>query len=354
MTKNHNRYLDIAFQLAQTNLGKTNLNPTVGCVIVKNGSVISSGVTSKNGRPHSEFNALKKLKNCSGASLYTTLEPCTHHGKTPPCVNIIIKKKIKNVFYAFEDPDIRTFKKAKKILKLNGVKSKLVPSKNYSKFYKSYYLNHKKSKPYITAKIAVSRDYQTINLKNKWITNMNSRKIVHFLRSQYDCIMSTSKTINYDNAMLNCRIEGLNNNKPDLFIIDLKLKLKKNLSLNKLLKKRKTYIITLKKNSKKTFFYKKIGYKIIFVNSLNGKRDFNRLYDRIYKLGYSRVFVEAGLTLLNHLINNKLINDLYIFKTNIKLGKNGQNNGTYMYLKKFLPKLLTIDLKGDKLFKKDF
>ena len=136
--------------------------------------------------------------------------------------------------------------------------------------------------------------------------------------------------------------------------MDLKLKLKKNLSLNKLLKKRKTYIITLKKNSKKTFFYKKIGYKIIFVNSLNGKRDFNRLYDRIYKLGYSRVFVEAGLTLLNHLINNKLLNDLYIFKTNIKLGKNGQNNGTYMYLKKFLPKLLTIDLKGDKLFKKDF
>ena len=93
MTINHNYYLDLAFKLAEINLGKTKLNPSVGSVVVKNGTVISSGVTSLNGRPHSEFNALNNVKNCSGASLYTTLEPCTHYGKTPPCVNIIIKKK---------------------------------------------------------------------------------------------------------------------------------------------------------------------------------------------------------------------------------------------------------------------
>ena len=106
----------LAFQLAERNLGHTKLNPSVGSIVVKNGAIISSGVTSLNGRPHSEFNALNNLKNCSGASLYTTLEPCSHYGKTPPCVNIIIKKKIKNVYYAFEDPDLRTNRKAKKIL----------------------------------------------------------------------------------------------------------------------------------------------------------------------------------------------------------------------------------------------
>jgi diaminohydroxyphosphoribosylaminopyrimidine deaminase/5-amino-6-(5-phosphoribosylamino)uracil reductase len=95
MTANHNFYLNLAFQLAEKNLGKTKLNPSVGSIVVKNGSVISSGVTSINGRPHSEYNALNKVKNCSGASLYTTLEPCAHYGKTPPCVNIIIKKKNK-------------------------------------------------------------------------------------------------------------------------------------------------------------------------------------------------------------------------------------------------------------------
>ena len=93
MTINHNYYLDLAFQIAEINLGKTKLNPSVGTVIVKDGAVISSGVTSQYGRPHAEFNALNNLKNCSGASLYTTLEPCTHYGKTHPCTNIIIKKK---------------------------------------------------------------------------------------------------------------------------------------------------------------------------------------------------------------------------------------------------------------------
>ena len=79
-------------------------------------------ITSINGRPHAEFNALNKIKNTHGATLYTTLEPCTHYGKTPPCTKYNIKKKIKNVYFAFEDPDIRTFKKAKKILNKKELK----------------------------------------------------------------------------------------------------------------------------------------------------------------------------------------------------------------------------------------
>ena len=171
MTKNHNYYIDLAFQLAEKNLGSTKLNPSVGTVIVKNDSVISSAVTSSNGEPHSEFNALNNLRNCKGASLYTTLEPCTHYGKTPPCINIIIKKKIKNVYYAFEDPDVRTFKKAKKFLTNKGIKTKLIHSKKYSKFYQSYFINKKLSIPFVTGKIAISKDFLTINKKDKWISN---------------------------------------------------------------------------------------------------------------------------------------------------------------------------------------
>ena len=354
MTINHNHYLDLAFHLAEKNLGQTKLNPSVGTVIVKNGSVISTGVTSSQGRPHSEFNALKKLKNCSGASLYTTLEPCTHYGKTPPCTNIIIQKKIKNVFFAFEDPDIRTFKKAKKILSKKGIVVKLIRCKKYHNFYKSYFINKKLSIPFISGKIAISKDYLTINKKGKWITNEISRNKVHLLRSRYDCVLSTSKSINQDDSLLNCRINGLNNNRPDLFIIDLKLKLKKKLSLNKYLKIRKTFLITNKINARKTLSYKKLGYKIILVNKLEDKNDFNLLYKKIYKIGYSRVMIEAGLTFLNNLIKNKLIHDLYIFKSNKKLGKNGKNNNTSSYLKKIDPKLLTINLNGDNLLKKEF
>tara|TARA_Y100000768_G_scaffold162840_1_gene121838 strand:+ start:939 stop:2003 length:1065 start_codon:yes stop_codon:yes gene_type:complete len=354
MTKNHNYYIDLAFQNAAKNLGRTKLNPSVGTIVVKNNTVISSAVTSYNGRPHAEFNALNNLKDCKDASLYTTLEPCTHYGKTPPCVNIIIKKKIKNVFYAFEDPDIRTFKKAKRFLREKGIKTKLIHTKKYRKFYRSYFINKKLSIPFVAAKIAVSRDYLTINKKNKWITNKFSRNVVHLLRNQYDCILSTSKSINQDNSLLNCRINGLNNYKPDLFIIDLKLKLKKKLFLNKYLRKRKTYLITSKNNSAKSLVYKKLGYKVIIVDKFENKKDLNFIYNKIYKLGYSRMLVESGLTFLNYLLKNKMIHELYIFKNNKKLGKNGKNNNTVKILKKIQPNLLTINLNGDSLLKKDF
>ncbi len=354
MTTNHNYYIDLAFQIAEKNLGKTRLNPSVGTIVVKNDTVISSAVTSNNGRPHSEFNALNNLKDCRGASLYTTLEPCTHYGKTPPCVKIIIKKKIKNVFYAFEDPDIRTYKKAKKILSQKGIKTKLIHSKKYRNFYQSYFINKKSSIPFITGKIAISKDYFTINKQDKWITNETSRNIVHLFRNRYDCILSTSKSINQDDSLLNCRIDGLNNNKPDLFIIDLKLKLKKRLALNNYLKTRKTFLITSKNNFNKTLVFRRLGYKIIFINKLEDRSDFNLLFKKIYKIGYSRMFIEAGLTFLNSLIKNKMIHDLYVFKSNIKLGNNGKNNDTSVYLKKINSKLLTINLNGDKLLKKEF
>lgn len=354
MRTNHNYFLDLAFKLAEKNLGHTALNPSVGSIVVKNGAVISSGVTSLNGRPHSEFNALNKLKDCAGASLYTTLEPCTHYGKTPPCVNIIIKKRIKYVYYAFKDPDIRTYQKAKKILNSKGIKTKLVPSKKFYNFYKSYFWNKKHSVSYVAAKIAISSDYLTINKKNKWITNFSSRNLAHLLRNKHDCILSTSKSINNDNSLLNCRINGLNNHKPDLFIVDMKLKLKKKLSLNSLLKKRKTFLITKKINAKKSLVYKKLGYKIILIDQLNDKNDFNLLCKKIYIMGYSRLLVESGLTFLNYLLKYKLINELYIFKSSYKLGKNGKNNDKLYHLKKINPKLLTINLINDKLLKKNF
>ena len=97
-----------------------------------------------------------------------------------------------------------------------------------------------------------------------------------------------------------------------------------------------------------------MGYKIIFINKLEDKNDFNLLYKKIYKMGYSRMLVETGLTFLNSLIKNKMIHDLYIFKSKKKLGKNGKNNDTLNYLKKIHPKLLTINLNGDKLLKKEF
>ena len=354
MTKNHNYYLDLAYQLAEQNLGKTGLNPSVGAIVVKDDSVISSGVTSPNGRPHAEFNALSKIKNCAGASLYTSLEPCTHYGKTPPCTNIISKKKIKKVYFGSYDADIRSYKKAKSILKNKSIDVKKIRSNNYKNFYRSYFINKKLHIPFVSAKIALSNDFFSINYKKKWVTNESSRKIAHLLRSRYDCILSTSKTINLDNSLLDCRINGLDKFKPDLFIIDLNLKLKKNLLLNKLINKRKTYIITNASNLKRVSVYKKKGYKFVFIKALKDKNDFILLYKKIYKLGYSRILLETGLIFLYTVIKNKLINNLYLFKSNRNLRKIGKNNISPIFLKKIKFKPISINLNGDKLFKKEF
>ena len=100
--------------------------------------------------------------------------------------------------------------------------------------------------------------------------------------------------------------------------------------------------------------YKKMGYKIVLINNLKSKNDFFLFYKKIYKMGYGRILIEAGLTYLNNLLKNKLVNNLYIFKSDNKLGKNGKNNSSSRLLRNILPKLLTINLDGDKLLKKEF
>ena len=315
MKINHNNYFQLAFNQAKINLGKTNQNPSVGCIVVKNNSVISSGVTSLGGRPHAEYNALKAKKNFKNSNLYLTMEPCTHHGLTPPCTDLIVKKGVKKVFYSLNDVDKRTANKSKKILNKANIQVYRKKIKDINDFYKSYFLIHKDKIPFIDAKLAISKDYFTINKKKKWITNYQSRIRAHLLRSKYDAIISTSKSINKDNSLLNCRIKGLDNDKPNLFIIDLKLKVRKNLKIFKLSSKRKIFLITANKDSKKLDYLRKKKIKIIFVNRLSIKSDFIQLFKIIKNSGYNRILIETGLTFLNSLLKNRLINNLYIFKS---------------------------------------
>ena len=351
MKQNHNFFSNLAFNIAESNVGKTNKNPSVGCVIVKNNSVISSGVTSINGRPHAEYNALSKNLNFKDAYMYVTLEPCTHYGITPPCTNLIKKKRVKKVYYCFEDPDIRTYKKAKIVLNNRIKKIKKIDDRNKD-FYKSYFLNKKYKLPFIDAKIAISKDFSTISKKNKWITNSRSRKVSHLIRSKYDCIISTSASINKDNSLLNCRIKGLNNFKPDLVIIDRKLRLKKNLALYSLAKKRKTYILTTSNNSKQISFLKKKNIRIIKLNSLLTKDDFLKLFRKLFQLGKRRILIESGLIFLNQLLKMNFINNLYIFKSNTKLRSNGFNNSKKNLIKNLkILKQVNVNLNNDKLLK---
>ncbi len=351
MKINRNFYSKLAFRLAEINLGKTHKNPSVGCIVVKDNSVISSAVTSIGGRPHAEFNALNKKVNFNGSQMYLTLEPCTHYGQTPPCTNLIKKKKIKKVYFSFYDPDERTNKKAKKILKKKIIKINNIDN-DYSDFYRSYIINKKNKFPLIDAKIALSNDFFTINKKSKWITNYRSKKVAHLIRSKYDCVISTSESINKDNSLLNCRIEGLDNDKPDLIIIDRNLQLKNKLSLFDLPKKRKIFIFTTSSNKKKISLLKKKGVRVIKIDSLISKNDFFKLFKKILTISNGRVLIETGLIFLNELFKFKLIDNLYIFKTNEKLGNKGYNNTNIDFIRKIkLNNCIKVNLGDDKLYK---
>ena len=160
-------FMSLALNQAMINLGNTKENPSVGCVITKNNSVVSTGYTSLNGRPHAEFNAINNCnQNLINSNLYVTLEPCSHYGKTPPCVKKIIESKIKKVFFSIKDPDLRSYNNSSKILKKKRINVNIgVLSNKIKHFYKSYILSKENKLPFVTCKLAISRDLFTINKK---------------------------------------------------------------------------------------------------------------------------------------------------------------------------------------------
>ena len=335
-----NFYMNLALEQANHNLGQTRTNPSVGCVIVNDDTVISAGCTQRNGRPHAEFEAINKIKGKSkNLHLYVTLEPCSHYGITPPCTNLIYKKKIKKVFFSINDPDKRSYKKSVTFFKKRKIKVKTgILSSKVNDFYRSYINFKTNNLPYVSAKIAVSDDYYTVNNKNKWITNKYSRGRVHLLRSKHDCILTSGRTIKIDNPNLNCRINGLEKNSPTRVIINKNLDISIKSKIVQTSNLYTTIIFFNKRNKKKIRQLKKLKIKLIH-QSLNKNGDFDliKILKTLKFFGYSRIFVESGQNLITKFLSKKLVNILYVFKSQFKLGRNGRNNfkkSINLYIKK--------------------
>ena len=348
-------YIKLAYQQAEINLGSTGKNPSVGAIVVKNNSVISSGYTALNGRPHAESTALKNKVNYKNSDLYVTLEPCSHYGKTPPCTKKIICKKINRVVFSINDSDVRSKNLASKELSKKKIKINKFVLKNFAEnFYKSYFMQPSNKMPFIDGKLAISKDFLSNNKKSRWITNVESRTLANFLRSKYDCLLTTSKTINDDDPLLNCRIEGLEKKSPDIIILDRFFNIKKKSIVFKK-RNRKIYILTSSENPSKENYFKKMSVKIIKINKINNKTDdLKNVFYKIKKLGFNRILVESGITFLEQLVKYNLVKNFYLFKSSIALGKQGFNNSNVLYLNKinFSKKnKIKVNLKGDSLYK---
>ncbi len=309
-------YINLANNLAYNFNGYSGSNPSVGAVVVKKDKIISFGNTGLSGRPHAEVNALKKLskKEKKNSTIYISLEPCSHYGKTPPCVSKIIKSNINRVVYSSTDIDDRTAGKAYKILKSKNIKVKKNLLKNdSSKIYKNYFYSKRKQIPYVYGKLAVSKDYYSKDKKNTYITNEHSRKSTHVLRSKVNCIITTYKTINADNPKLNCRLNGLNNSSPKVAILDKNLNVKKNSFLIGNAKKNKTYLFYNKKEKKIVNYLKSKKIKMIYTPLHNDELDFIFILKSLYKHEISTVLIEGGKKLTYSLLNNGFFNEFYLF-----------------------------------------
>jgi len=204
-------------------------NPWVGCVIVKDGVVISTGHHKRAGEPHAEVNAINSSKVLvEGSTLYVTLEPCCHHGRTPPCTDLLIRSKIKRIVVGTIDPDARVAGKGIKQLRANGIEVIMMKSidplvYDAVRYSLRQYIHHRQTgNPYFTVKIALSLDncYRDSNGVSKWITHEETRKEGHILRAGCQAIIVGSNTVQQDDPELTVRYDIPVNKQPDVIVID--------------------------------------------------------------------------------------------------------------------------------------
>tara|TARA_Y100000590_G_scaffold15182_1_gene18267 strand:- start:709 stop:1806 length:1098 start_codon:yes stop_codon:yes gene_type:complete len=318
-----NYFMRNALNISLRGIGNTFPNPSVGTIIVKDNKIISRGWTQIGGTPHAEVYALKEKnkKEFVGATLYTTLEPCSHYGKTPPCVDQIIKSRIKRVVIGLVDPNPKINGKGIKKLKENKIITTVgILEKEIKKTHSGFFYKIKKKRPFVASKIAISNNGKMINKKNKWVTSEKSRKYGNFLRAKYDSILTSINTVMQDDPLLNCRHYGMEHLSPVRFILDIELKIKKNLKIIKTSKKIKTYIFTNNNNKKKIKELEKFGLKVKLMDQNSNKFNLFKVVNKIGKMGFNNVLLESGPELNSSFLINNLVDKIYYFKSkkNIK------------------------------------
>lgn len=227
------KYMQLALEQAELGRGKVSPNPLVGCVIVKDDKVIATGYHSEYGGPHAEVDTINKIEgDLQGCTVYVTLEPCTHHGKTPPCADLLIGKKPARVVIAMEDPNPIVKGNGVSALEGNGIETIVgVLEEEARKLNRVFVTNMTAKRPFITAKFAMTLDGYMAQRdhESKWISCEESRTDVHRFRAEVDAILVGSGTVRQDNPMLNVRLVEGNNPKRIVLASHLQLPLNSHL-----------------------------------------------------------------------------------------------------------------------------
>jgi len=319
-------YIQLAIEIAKKGIGSVSPNPLVGCVIVKNNKIIGAGYHQKYGGNHAEINAINDAKeNVEGSTLYINLEPCSHHGKTPPCVNRIIEKKIKKVVIGTLDMNPLVSGVGIKKLKAAGIDVKVGVLENecinLNKFFFKFIT---KKIPYVTLKAAQTADGRIAGKdgESKWISSLTARKYVHSLRAKYDALLVGAGTVIKDDPRLTVRLtEGRN---PKRIVLDTNLKIKSSYKIFTNNGDKKLILVTSKKNSTlKNGKIRKIissGAQIIYVKERNRKLNLKNVLKELGKLQISSVLVEGGSEIFTSFVKENLFDDIQLILSPKLLG----------------------------------
>ncbi|MCW8813748.1 MAG: bifunctional diaminohydroxyphosphoribosylaminopyrimidine deaminase/5-amino-6-(5-phosphoribosylamino)uracil reductase RibD, partial [Chlorobium sp.] len=316
----HSKYIKRCFVLAKKGKGLVAPNPLVGAVIVKNSKVIGEGFHKKHGSAHAEVNAIKKAgKNVIGSTLYCNLEPCCHTNKqTPPCVPLIIEKKIKRVVISNLDPNKEVNGKGVKQLKESGIEVTTGILEDEGKELNKFYFKYAKEKlPYVTVKVAQSTDGKiSISKKEQtWLTGKQSIKYVHKLRSEYDAVLVGAGTIKTDNPQLTVR-EAKDRN-PIRVIIDGKLSIPISSKVIECPDPQNTFIFTSKTVSeRKAKQLSKKGVRIFRLRtSAKNQISIKSILKVVAKQKITSVLVEGGSEIFNQFVDKNLFDEIIILQS---------------------------------------
>lgn len=315
------QFMKRAIELAKQGAGWTAPNPLVGAVVVKNGRVIGEGYHRKYGELHAERNALAACtEDPAGATLYVTLEPCCHYGKTPPCTEIIIEKKIAKVVIGSRDPNPKVAGKGARILREHGIEvvedymREACDALNPGFFH---YITTKT--PYVVLKFAMTLDGKiaTRTGASKWITGEAARNHVHQLRGRYAGILAGIGTVLADDPMLNCRIDGAH--QPLRIILDSHLRIPMG---SRLVRSAKEYPLLIvcnestrdrEEGASRIQKLEEAGVKVWTLPEKNGHPDLNVLMQRLGEEKIDSVLIEGGGTVNEAALKAHIVHHVYAY-----------------------------------------
>ena len=315
--QHHERYMSRCLQLAQRGAGSVSPNPMVGSVIVVDNRIVGEGFHRRFGGPHAEVNAIACVDDealLTRSTLYVNLEPCSHYGKTPPCSDLIIQKKIPKVVVACRDPHEKVAGKGIGKLREAGVDViEGILEDEALKLNEAFIKSHVKNMPFVALKLAQTLDGKiaTVTGKSKWITGKESRTHVHSLRSRYDAVLTGSATVLADDPRLTVRhTKGRN---PLRVVLDRTLRLP--LGAKVFNKEAPTLLFTSVESSNTTKLdrLQKNGVEVVHVDEKHGGLDLGEVLSVLHAKGILSVFVESGARLSASLLRSMLVDKAYIY-----------------------------------------